>query len=109
MFIHSLFIHLSQWIWGSILCHIQDYEIKRGSISAPKEHTVSWGEDRTKHRNLHSGFGAEYSPDEAERRTEGQSIQVGQEERERRYSSERTPEREVNEGQVPEEDISRIE
>ena len=36
---------------------------------------------------------------------EGQRIQVGQEERERRYSSERAPEMEVNEGQVSEEEM----
>lgn len=49
------------------------------------------------------------NPGEAKRRTEEQRIQVGQEERESRYSSERAPERGVNEGQVPEKDISHTE
>lgn len=40
---------------------------------------------------------------------EGKRIQVRQEEKQGRYSSERAPEKEVNEGQVPEEDTPHIE
>jgi len=40
---------------------------------------------------------------------EGKRIQVRQEEKQGRYSSERAPEKEVNEGQVPEEDPPHIE